>query len=85
MVGARGINQLIYYHIMLQFQWAYFEVVVVAISGIFNIHFQKADLDETVCRHCDSPAVVGVVGIRSGIKRRCNLSKFSFQVVSIHW
>lgn len=63
----------------------YFEVVIEAIIQILNVHVQKADLDIVLSWHSYGPAVMGVIGVHSGIQRWRYLTELPNQVVAKHW
>lgn len=69
---------------ILKHTQSYFELVVVAVIQVLYVHFQKADLDVAVSLHSYGPAVVSIIGVRSGIKWGCYLTKLPHQIITIH-
>lgn len=78
------IGQIKDTNVISQHTRPYFEVVVATVKQVLYVHVQKADLDVAVSVHSYGPAVVGVVGVRSGIQWGCDLTRLPHHIVTIH-
>jgi len=63
---------------------SHLEVVVGAVLQVLDVHVQEADLDVAVSLHGDGPAVVGVVGVGSGVQRGCDLTQLPHHIITEH-
>lgn len=63
---------------------SYFQVVIVAVIKILDVHVQEADLDVAVSIYSYSPVVVSVIGVCPGIQWGCYLTRFPRHINTIH-
>ena len=81
----RKCNRLnIEYNVISQHTQSYFELVIVALIQVLNVHVQKTDLNVAVSIHSNGPSVIGIIGVRPGIQWGCYLTKLPRQIIAIY-